>query len=30
VTRTLGATRLRQADELIPEVGLDAMRRLMP
>jgi HAD superfamily hydrolase (TIGR01509 family) len=30
VTRTLGAARLAQADELIPELGLDAMRRLLP
>jgi beta-phosphoglucomutase len=30
VTRTLGAARLAEADELIPELGLDAMRRLLP
>jgi HAD superfamily hydrolase (TIGR01509 family) len=30
VTRTLGAERLAQADELIPELSLQAMRRLLP
>jgi beta-phosphoglucomutase len=30
VTRTLGAERLAQADELIPELSLQAMRRLVP
>jgi HAD superfamily hydrolase (TIGR01509 family) len=30
VTRTLGAARLAEADELIPELGLDAIRRLLP
>ena len=30
VTRTLGAARLAQADELIPELSLEAMRRLLP
>jgi HAD superfamily hydrolase (TIGR01509 family) len=30
VTRTLGAARLAQADELIPELGLEAIRRLLP
>jgi hypothetical protein len=29
VTRTLGAERLAQADELIPELGLEVMRRLL-
>jgi HAD superfamily hydrolase (TIGR01509 family) len=29
VTRTLGAERLAQADELIPEISLDAMKRLL-
>ena len=29
VTRTLGAERLAQADELIPELSLDAMQRLL-
>jgi beta-phosphoglucomutase len=29
LTRTLGAARLAQADELIPELGLEAMRRLL-
>ena len=30
VTRTLGAERLAQADELIPELSLEAVRRLLP
>jgi beta-phosphoglucomutase len=30
ITRTLGAARLGEADELIPELGLKAMRRLLP
>jgi HAD superfamily hydrolase (TIGR01509 family) len=30
VTRTLGAARLAQADELIPELSPEAMRRLLP
>jgi HAD superfamily hydrolase (TIGR01509 family) len=30
VTRTLGAERLAQADELVPELSLQAMRRLLP